>query len=139
MINLDEKERPILDIQVAGKNFKIKRVVSGVFQRYGDFAKSSGEALKRISDLQTRLDDGKDFEEVQEEYTELQTVSEEVAQLREKMETECIGLILEKNGYELDWDWWLENTDTTDRQGFIVECLNKDYSAGGSGKKKQAL
>lgn len=135
MLDLDGKDKPTLEVSLSGKEFKIKRVVSGVYQRYGDFAKESGKALKLVSDLQGKFDEG--VEGLDEEVIKMTTLTEEIAEMRETMERESITLILEKNGYEMDWEWWMENTDTYDRQAFIVECLNKDHKTGGSGKKKQ--
>lgn len=127
MVRLADRERPIVTVQVADKEFVIRRVVTGVFRRYGQFAQDSGEAITQLADLQKQMDaPDADLESLQPRIQEMTSVAEHVASNREAMEQECIRLILEKNGYSFDWDWWIDNTDTTDRQAFIVECLNKD-------------
>lgn len=138
VVRIDERERPAISIEVAGASYLIKRVVTGVRQRWGEFMQLQGEALKQVDQLRASLEQAGEGsqEQLQREITRMNSFTEKIARQREEAERECIRLVLEKNGYELDWHWWLENTDSTDRQSFIVEALNKD--AIEKGKKKAA-
>lgn len=137
MIHLSDRDRPIVTIEAGGQTFVIRRVVTGVYKRYGTYSSEGGEALQRLASLQERLDKEPEKEtEIRERIDEMSAVAEEIGAGREQMEKDCIRMILEGNGYEFDWDWWIDNTDTVERQAFLVECMNKD--AKGSGQKKTA-
>lgn len=137
-VRIDEKERPAISIEIAGQTFEIRRVVTGVRQRWGEFMQLQGQALEGVGQLKQKLSEAEDSETVpkniQEEVERMNSYTEKIAVQRERAERECIQLILEKNGYQLDWPWWVDETDSIDRQRFIVEALNKD--AGSGGKKK---
>lgn len=136
-VSIDTKERPAISVEVAGQSFEIKRVVTGVRQRWGQFLQLQGEALETIAVLQEKLDsaDG-DIDRFNKEIVEAQKYSNKIAEKRTEAERDCIQLILEKNGYRFDWSWWLDETDSVDRQSLIIEALNKDANTGGGGKKK---
>lgn len=137
MIHLSDRDRPILTIEVGGETFVIRRVVTGVYKRYGTFATEGGEALRRLAALQERKDNEPEkADEIREQIDEMSAVAEEIGAGREQMEQDCIRMILEGNGHEFDWEWWIDNTDTVERQAFLVECMNKD--AKGGGQKKTA-
>lgn len=141
VVKIDERERPAISIEVAGATFLIKRVVTGVRQRWGEFLQLQGEALQQVNELKKRLDatankDKAATEKLQNDVTTMNSYTEQIAKSRESAERDCIKLILEKNGYEFDWRWWVDETDSTDRQQFILEALNKDAVEGQSKKKE---
>lgn len=140
MVKLSDKDRPVSTIELEDKTFVIRKVVTGVYRRYGQFAADSGEVISQLGNLQKQIEEGDPDKvtAIQEQLQEMNTVAEQMAQQRESMEHDCIEMILSRNGYEMDWQWWIDNTDMTDRQAFIVECLNKD-TQGGSKKKADAL
>lgn len=135
-IRIDEKERPAISVEVAGRTFLIRRVVTGVRQRWGEFMQLQGEALQMVDDLKQKIDKagGQETKELQAEIDSMNGLAEKIAKGRESAETDCLRLILEKNGYEFDWSWWMDETDSVDRQSVIIEAINKDSVAGG--KKK---
>ncbi len=136
-VSIDTKERPVISLEVAGQPFEIKRVVTGVRQRWGEFLQLQGRALEEVAKLQEKVDAaGGDMDQVREDIVAAQEYSNKIAEKRTETERECIQLILEKNGYDFDWSWWFDETDSVDRQSFIIEALNKDANTGGGGKKK---
>jgi hypothetical protein len=138
-VNINNRERPAISLEVAGQHFEIKRVVTGVRQRWGEFLQLQGEALEKVADLQKKVEvAGGDMDKVRDDVVGAQEYSNRIAERRTAAEKECIELILEKNGYTFDWLWWLDETDSVDRQGFIIEALNKDTNTGGSEGKKKA-
>ena len=141
-VNLNEKVRTVLDLEVADRTFRIVRVVTGVRQLYGELLSDSGRYLGRVAELQAA------FEEVQSAGEEEQ---EKLAEQMEKLTREvdefsvrkmdlimrCLELLLEKNGYEFSREWWIDNTDEQDMRAFIIEALNKDVAPGAGSKKKE--
>jgi len=139
-VNLNEKVRTILEIEISDRTFRISRVVTGVRQLYAGILTDAGTYMQRVGELQGKLDelgDAKDSEEFIRIERQLEVLTEEVNEFAERKQAElmrCVELLMSKNGYEYDRDWWTENTDETDIKAFIVECLNKDVPSGS--KKK---
>ena len=71
-----------------------------------------------------------------EEAQRLSAEAEEFAKRKLDLYSKIIRLLLEKNGYEYDQEWWEENTDELDMRTFIEKCLTKDAQADGSKKKE---
>lgn len=132
MIVIDDKDRPEVELSISGATYRVRRVVNAVRRIYGQYLERAGKEIENLGALQRRLDDGKATQEDVAAATDRVT---EVVLEREEAVMQCIQLILEKNGYEYDRDWWDENTDQYDRQHFVVSALNKDVKPGG-GKKK---
>jgi hypothetical protein len=136
-VRIDEKERPAISIEVAGQTFVIRRVVTGVRQRWGEFMQLQGQALQMVDDLKQKIDKagGTETEALKKEIDSMNGLAEKIAKARESAEEDCLQLILEKNGYEFNRNWWIDETDSVDRQSCIIEAINKD-SVGAIGKKK---
>jgi hypothetical protein len=133
-IVIDDRDRPEVELSISGESFRIRRVVNAVRRIYGQYMERAGKEIERLGDLQSRLETGAATDQDVADATE--RVSEVVEQ-RDEAINECIRLILEKNGYEYDQQWWEENSDQYDRQHFVVAALNKDVKPG-AGKKKAA-
>ncbi|MFP4427590.1 MAG: hypothetical protein ACLFPP_14130 [Spirochaetaceae bacterium] len=98
-----------------------------------------GEALQELSEIQKRLDEEpENTGDIRERIKDMSIVADQLGAYREQMEKDCIRMILEKNGYEFDWEWWIDNTDNHERQAFLVECMNKDSSGGGQKKTEDS-
>jgi mevalonate kinase len=147
-VDLNQKKESVT-LTLGDKKFTVRRVVTGVLQLYGEFARDQGEMLERIGHLQTdqeRLEKISPEEISQEELDELDKTSQELVDEVEEFSKakidrllRMIQLLLEKNGYEYDREWWIENADVSDYQNFIVACINKDVPAAGGVKKNKAV
>ena len=116
-------------ISVGDHSFRISRVVIAVRVLYSNHIKEMGDLLQRLSKL-----DAKDADS--EEAQRLSAEAEEFAKRKLDLYSKIISLLLEKNGYAYDREWWEENTDELDMRTFIEKCLTKDAPADGSKKKE---
>ena len=139
MVDLNEKSRASVTIELGGKSFKIERVVTGVRQLYGRHVTTAGQLLVKVGQLNERIQAVKSATAEEQKKAE-DAVEENTAEV-EKFASEkldillrCIELLLVKNGYEFDRQWWIENGDDKDYQDFIVEAFKKDSA----GQKKTA-
>ncbi len=125
------KGRNVVEISVADKRFRIVRVVTGVRQLYADYMTRTKEAIEKAASLEIR--EG----ETEEDYAlRVEAVTEDVnsfVAVKREAYFGMLELILNRNGYELDRKWWIENTDEIDQQTFVEVCLTKD--APGEKKK----
>jgi len=129
-VDLDKKKESIT-IKLAEQRFTVKRVVTGVLQLYGEYTREAGEKLEQIGYLQDRMEKFSELspEEIEKADEELKQIVDEVDEFSKgkiNRLLEIIELILTKNGYEFDRQWWIENADMTDYQSFINACINKD-------------
>jgi hypothetical protein len=115
------EQRTSVTIELSGERFTITRVVVGVHRAYGEYLDRAGELLKRLS----KYEEGEESEKLVDEV-------EGFYQRKYEMLYYCIRLLLEKNGYEFDRNWWEENAEQQDLEEFVVEAMKKD----GTGKKK---
>ena len=146
-IDLNQKKESVT-LTLGEKKFTIRRVVTGVLQLYGDFARDQGEKLEQIGQLQAeqeRLEKIAPEDVTPEELQELDKASQKLVDEVEEFSKakidrllRMIQLLLEKNGYEYDRQWWIDNGDPSDYQSFIVACINKDVPAGGVKKNRAA-
>lgn len=128
--DLNGREKCITAVISAGDHsFRISRVVIAVRVLYSNHIKEMGDLLQRLSKL-----DAKDADS--EEAQRLSAEAEEFAKRKLDLYSKIISLLLEKNGYEYDREWWEENTDELDMRTFIEKCLTKDAPADGSKKKE---
>jgi len=135
-INLDNQARATITLVVAGSKFRIRRVVTGVRQLYGDLVAQMGEELLRVGELQDLMKTG-DEAAIERRASELAARVNEFAEVRKSATSRILELLLSKNGYNYDAQWWEENADQQDVQGFIAECLRKDVAEGD--EKKTAV
>lgn len=117
IVDLNDASRVAIDLRLGGQSFRISRVVMGVRRTYGDLMKETGEALAKVAALAHAEDD------------ELERLGAEAEALAERNQTRLfhiLELLLTKNGYEYDPEWWLDNGDEEDLRTFIVSAINKD-------------
>ncbi len=129
LFDLNDRQKCVTAvIRVSDKEFRISRVVTGVRVTYSNMLTEMGEQLKSVGEIDT--------EKATKE--EIQAAIEKADQFEKKRKDaldRCMDLLLSKNGYEYDRQWWQDNTDEHDVRSFIEACLSKE--AKGS-KKKQA-
>jgi hypothetical protein len=146
-VDLNQKKESVT-LTLGDSRFTIRRVVTGVLQLYGEFARDQGEKLERIGHLQSeqeRLekispDDvtPEELERIDQESQKLVDEVEEFSKTKIDRLLRMIQLLLEKNGYEYDREWWIENADVSDYQNFIAACINKDVPSNGVKKNRAA-
>ncbi len=134
-LNLNKaRGRKVLECIIADKSFRIEKVVIGVRQKYSAYAGLTAEILQKAESL-THKQRGESDEDYQERVERISKEVDGFVETKRTMYFDMIGLILEKNGYELNTDWWDNNTDELDQQGFLEACLMKD-TVGNTKKKK---
>ncbi len=131
VVNLSEKPRAVVELQLAGRSFRIARVVNAARALYGDVLKEASVLIGKTQAVAAKEDEMFAAPESERPRLtrEIQAIVEEVehfaARKNEALMT-CIKLILEANGYSFDLQWWQEHGDEMDYQSFIVEALMKD-------------
>ncbi len=130
--DLNGREKCITAVITIGEEtFRISRVVIAARVLYSNHIKEMGDLLQRLSKLETRDADT-------EEARRLTAEADEFARRKLELYGKIIRLLLEKNGYTYDAEWWKENTDELDMRSFIEKCLMKDTPADGNKKKETA-
>ena len=135
VVKLDDRPRAQVTIEIGGKSFKIERVVTGVRQLYGRFLTEAGLMMQKVARVNDRIQQlgsatGEDLDAASSEVEKRTGEIEQFAAGKLDILLRCIELLLEKNGYEFDREWWIENGDETDYQSLIVEALQKDSQPG---------
>jgi hypothetical protein len=146
-VDLSGEQRNSLTIKVGGEMFLIDRVVLAVRQKYEEYSTLVSEGAQLYSVYQELMESisGASEEKQQELQQKIDRTRERMEAYNERVSRdhgtlldlllEIIRLIVEKNGYEYDRDWWLENVTQAEIVQFISEVLNKDTSGA---KKKEA-
>ncbi len=135
IVDLDDKPRASVTIEIGGKAFKISRVVTGVRQLYGRFLTDAGDMMQKAAEVNERIQGMPKWtpEELDKATGEIEERTAEIeAFAAEKVDVllRCIELLLTKNGHEFDRTWWIDNGDETDYQSLIVEAIQKDSVPG---------
>jgi hypothetical protein len=134
IVNLDD-ERNSVSITVEGKVFEIKRLVLKAKQLYGEYLVMSGEYLNGINEAQKAME-SKDVEEMKRINAKLEKDIEDYAYKKADFIEKLLEVILTKNGYTYDREWWEENTDYQIMEKFIFTALKKDDPEKVDNKKK---
>lgn len=124
-----------MTLQVRDKEFDITFVNNYVREQYQEILSLSDE----ISELPDQIEElekqdlskselKKELKKVNKKRTEL---IKDIAAVREDIVRE----LLETNGYEYDVSWWAHKTDANDINDFMLDCIMKDVSGGGTKKK----
>lgn len=132
IVNLDDEANSV-SITVAGKTFDIKRIVLKARQLYGEYLVMSGEYLRKVSDANNL--EGKTVAELKAFNAELEKAVEEYAVKKAEILERLLQVILEKNGYEFNFQWWEENSDYSAIEQFIFTALKKDEKESDTKKK----
>jgi hypothetical protein len=136
IVNLDD-ERNSVAIKVEGKEFVISRIVLKARQLYGEYLKLSGEYLNLIAESQEKAN-SKDAKELEEVNAKLELAVEDYAFRKAEYIEELLEIILVKNGYDFDIDWWHDNTDYSVMESFVYQALKKDETGAPAKKKAEA-
>lgn len=104
-------------IKVADKEFRVNRVVTGVRVLYSNLLKSMAGYLKETAEVDTG--DERKMRELTERIGRFEADKRGIY-------GECLRLLLVRNGYTYDSDWWKDNTDEMDVRRFIEASLSKD-------------
>jgi hypothetical protein len=134
IVNLDD-ERNSVSITVEGKVFEIKRLVLKAKQLYGEYLVMSGEYLNGINEAQKAME-SEDIEEMKRINAKLEKDIEDYAYKKADFIEKLLEVILTKNGYTYDREWWEENTDYQIMEQFIFTALKKDDPEKVDNKKK---
>ena len=134
IVNLDD-ERNSVSITIEGKVFEIKRLVLKAKQLYGEYLVMSGEYLNGINEAQKAME-SKDVEGMKRINAKLEKDVEEYAYKKADFIEKLLEVILTKNGYTYDREWWEENTDYQIMEQFIFTALKKDDLEKVDNKKK---
>lgn len=132
IINLDNSPRPAVILQIGGKSFSIRRVVTGVRQLWLSFVKDTTELLETLethNKAQKAVNTKSSQVEQQKVVEEMERFAILVDEFhRNKLERlmRIIELLLIKNGYEFDRKWWIENGDELDYKEFIESVLLRE-------------
>ena len=132
-IDLNQRDRPEIEISLSGQTWRLRRVVMATYQLYQQLAAGADEAQSRAAQLQDHLAAGlADDDDAVALYRE---INDEIA-LRQELTYDAIESILIANGYEFDRRWWEENSDRHEQHAFIAAAINKDLQNIPAGKKK---
>lgn len=128
IVNLDNTPRPTIVLEIAGQQFRIRRIVTGVRQLWVGFVKESVEHLERLGEYERFLKKAgeKDKEETERRTAEITKQVDQFAARKIDRLLEIIELMLVKNGYEFDREWWVQNAEEADYREFITNAMLKD-------------
>jgi len=134
IVSLDNSPRSAVTLEIAGQSFIIRRVVTGAQQLWAAFVKESMAYLEKIEIYQKDAAKAKG----QKELAQLtEDISREIDAFAESKLDRLLGileLLLTKNGYEFDRQWWIDNAGEADYREFIVAAMSKDQEPGGTKK-----
>ena len=117
IIDLNSTSRASVDLKLGGKTFHISRVVMGVRRLYGELVVETGQLLEKVGSLK---------EAEGEELEKLSTETEDLATRNQDRLFKILRLLLIKNGYKYNREWWEDNADDSDLRTFILSAINKD-------------
>jgi hypothetical protein len=137
VVNLDNSPRPSVTLVVAGESFTIRRVVTGVNQLWSAF----------VQETATAIEESEAYNKARREAREKQD-AEAGAKLDADLEgllarfdalnapdrlLPVIELLLTKNGYAFDRQWWVNNAGPEDYREFITEVLTREHGSKKNG------
>lgn len=132
LVNLNVSERPVVTIDVGDRRFSIRRVVTGVRQLWSAFVAEYMAYIERVQeyDRTTRMLRERDkpgaAEEIGKLTDEITAAVDGFAERKIDSQLRIIELLLVKNGYEFDRQWWIENAEESDYKDFIIAAIEKD-------------
>ena len=132
VVNLDNIPRPAITLEIAGRQFRIRRVVTGVRQLWAAFVKETAGYLERVDEYDKAVkalqaDSGaSSLEEIRRRTEEISRRVDEFAQGKLDRLLGMIELLLIKNGYEFERQWWIEEAEEEDYRDFILAAITKD-------------
>ena len=134
MINLTDKKNTVT-IKVEDQEFLISRITLKARQVYGEYCIAASNYISAVKEAEKVHTMNAD--ELKRLNDRLEKGIDEFTNKRAEYIETLMKIILEKNGYEFDKEWWFDNADYGDMEAFVVEALRKDEDAGD--KKKEQL
>jgi len=132
VVNLNNALRPVVTIEVGDRRFTIRRVVTGVRQLWSAFAGEHLSYIERVQEYdravkQIEAEGNPDaLEQIQKLTDEIEAAVDGFASRKIDAQLRIVELLLIKNGYEFDRQWWIENAEERDYRDFIIAALEKD-------------
>jgi len=136
-VNLDNTPRSTVTLEIAGQSFTIRRVVTGAQQLWTTFVKESMAYLEKIDVYQKVAAETKGQKELAKLTEDISREIDEFAENKIDRLLDILELLLTKNGYDFDRQWWIENADEADYREFIMKSMMKDQKDGNVKKKEK--
>jgi len=134
-VNLDNTPRSTVILEIAGQSFTIRRVVTGAQQLWTAFVKESMAYLEKIDAYQKTAAETKGQKEFAKLTEDISREIDEFAKSKIDRLLNILELLLTKNGYTFDRQWWIDNADEADYREFIMKSMKKDQKDGNVKKK----
>lgn len=131
-VSLNASSRPVVTIEVGDRRFLIRRVVTGVRQLWSAYVVEFMSYLERVNaydDAVKKLRAGgkpNAAEEIRGLTEEVEAAVDGFSSRKLDALLRIIELLVTKNGYEFDRQWWIENAEEGEYRDFIVAALEKD-------------
>lgn len=138
-VSLNASSRPVVTIEVGDRRFSIRRVVTGVRQLWSAFVVEYMSYIERVYAYDEAVKklraSGKPeaAEEIRRLTDEINSAVDGFSTRKVDALLRIIELLLTKNGYEFDRQWWIDNAEESEYKDFIMAALDKD---SGPVKKK---
>ena len=126
LINLDNTPRKAVTLQIAGSSFTVRRIVTGAQQLWAAFVRESAEYLEKIDAYQKAISGKISAEEIAQRTEEITRDVDAFAETKLDRLLGILELLLVKNGYEFDRQWWIDNAGEEDYREFITSAMLKD-------------
>lgn len=133
IVNLDDQSKAV-DIVIGGKTFTISRLTMQLTKLYGEYMIFCGEYAKKMSEIVKASGEEKDVTALEKIAKNQGEIIEAYARGKAERIQQMLTIVLEKNGYTFEQEWWEENARYQDMEQFIFQALKKDDDA--SPKKK---
>ena len=122
-------------IEVGDQSFDISRLTMQIRELYGEYYIFSGEYAKKVSAINEASKQTTGVEELESKQAELTELITSYAVDKAERIQNILTIILDKNGYKFDSDFWEKNADYQFMEWFIVQCMNKDVDEKAPKKK----
>jgi hypothetical protein len=132
IVNLDDEKKSVTLI-VEGKEFIISRIVLKARQIYGEYLQDTGKYYNLVAECNDLSK--KDVKELEEISAKLEKAIEAYVLRKADYIEQLLEVILTKNGYDFDLEWWHDNTDYSIMESFVYAALKKDEDDKPSKKK----
>jgi len=126
IINLDNSPRTAVTLQIAGESFTIRRIVTGAQQLWSAFVRESAEYLEKIDAYQKAISGKISAKEIEQRTEEITREVDDFAESKLDRLLGILELLLVKNGYSFDRQWWIDNAGEEDYREFIISAMLKD-------------
>ena len=124
IVNLDDSAKAVT-IVVNGESFVISSNVLKARDLFAKHLTGKRDYINKLYSYDLKRE-GITVEEVQEYTDQLTKIAEEYAEKKLAQNRDIMQILLEKNGYNFDWDWWLDNVDCEAIDQFIAKAMKKD-------------